>query len=370
MPAYTYLAADTMTGTLLAELPLSGVTYDLRVNDSAQMHATLPLDSLRAAIDLTEPDRLAIYVMRGDTCQFGGILWGWQYAQGTRTLTIDCGDFLSYLDRLFITSDLTYAAVEQLAIARSLVSYGMGKGGSNLSPAFTGATTSGITRDRNYVGLDEVSVGQRLRELSAVDQGFDFRISARMEGNYPRRTVQFGYPTLGRAWPASRVVFEVDADSTDFTFTKDGGSSASVVYAVGGIPTGGTVPPTYTADDPTIRTAGYPRLEYAVTYSDITELTTLTAHAKGELALRRLPIQTATLTLRSGPGTTVTGPDLGEYLPGDQCKLRVARGDALFPYGAEIIATVTAVSVAVDDEHNDAITVNFAVNTVTQGVRR
>lgn len=370
MPRYKYLAADTLTGTLLAELPLSGVSYDLRVNDAAQLHATLPLDAVRGFPGFTDPARTSIYAQRGSVIQFGGPIWGWTYDKATRSVTIDCDDFLSYFDHLEISDDLSYAATDQLAIARSLASYGMNKGGSNLALNYTGPATSGVTRDRNYLGADQASIGQRLRELSAVDNGFDFRFTVRMENGYPRRVMQLGYPTLGRTYPTSQIVFEADADGTGFTFTKDGASSASTVYGVGGIPTGQTVPPTYTADDSSVRLAGYPRLESSVTYSDVTQLATLTAHATGEMKLRRLPLQTAKLTVRSDPSTIEKQPALGEYLPGDQCLVRVGRGDALFPNGAEITATITGVSVAVDDEHNDEITVQLAVISVTQGVQR
>jgi hypothetical protein len=370
MGAYTYLFADTLTGHLLAELPMTGVTYDLRVNDAAVLKGTISLDDAPGVIDLTTAGRTAVYVTKGGSIRYSGIIWGRQYDSAARTLSIDCQDFLSYTDHLCITSDLTYVATDQLALARSLVSYGMTKGGSNLSLAYAGPALSGVPRDRTYLATDQAFVGARLRELSAVDGGFDFMFSARWEANgYPRRVLQLGYPSLGRAWPASAVVFETDADAVKLTWNEDAGSSASTVYGTGAVASGlpaGTLPPMYTADAPAVRSGGFPRLEAVVAFTDITQLATLTSTTLGKLDLSRLPLQTMQLTI----GTAASAPTIGEYLPGDQCLIRVGRGDALWKYGAEIIATIVTVAVAVDDEHNDTVTVGLAPITITQGAVR
>ena len=370
MPAYTFTARDVLTGTILGdEMPLSNVQYDLRVNDAAAMTASLSVDAMAGPVNFLEPARTAIYVDRGGSLAYAGIMWDEpDYDSSTRTLQISCLDFLSYWDHLLITDSITYAAKDQLAIARSLCDYGMNKGGSNLAPTYVGPTTSGVNRDRNYLAADQAPIGQRLRELSAVDNGFDFRIYAQWENGYPRRVVQFGYPTLGRPYPASAVVFDLDVDCTKWTRAKSGSTSANVIYATGSVAAGataGTLPPTYTADDASVRAAGYPRLESSQQFAEIITATPLQQHAKGALNLQRLPVTTMQLTMN---GTS--GPDLGEYLPGDQCKAVVGRGDGLFRYGAEIIATITSVSVSVDSESNDTVTVGIAPSMITEGVAR
>ena len=370
MGAYTYLPADTITGTFVGdELPLSNVSYDIRVNDAAQMTADLPVDGITGPVDFLEPGRTSIYVDHGGSIPFSGILWDWPiYDSETRSLQLSFLDFFSYWDHLLISESLSYAATDQLAVARSLFGYGMNKGGSNLAPAYTGTALSGVLRDRDYLGTDLAPIGQRIRELSAVDQGFDFRVYSRWENGYPRRVVQLGYPILGRAYPASGLVFDLDVDCTKWTAGKAGSVVASTIYATGSVAPGspsGTLPDTYLADDPSVRAAGYPRLESAQTFDEITGATSLQQRASGALTVSRVPQQTMQFILNGD-----SGPDVGSYLPGDQCLGKVARGDGLFRYGAEITATITGVSVRVDDEHNDTTTLDVAPISVTQGVAR
>lgn len=365
MPAYTYYAADTMTGRLLAELPLEGVSYELVVNDAGKMSARLPL--VRAVPDVLNnlvPGRTSIYVDRDGTLVYGGLLWGRKYSSGSPTIALDCQDFLSYLDHLYITSDLNFSQIEQLAIGRALVDYGMKKGGSDLGLEYLGDTASGVLRDRSYLGLDRKNLGEALRQLAAVDNGYDFRFGVRWNSGYLRRTVQFGYPGLGRKLAVSRLVFEYESDLQSFDYNEDAASSANVIYAVGGVSDtapAGTLPPTYLADAADVRGAGFPRLESSLGYSDIYVLATLTAHAVGQLTMMRRPLLTMTLTADTASGA----PPPGTFLPGDEALLRVGMGDNLFANGVLIQGVITSIGVTVSDEWDEAIGVGLVPSAIT-----
>jgi hypothetical protein len=314
-------------------------------------------------------------VNRGDVLMFGGALWGRRYQASQRMCQLDFGDTLSYLDaHVHVTSDLTYRQVDQLAIARSLVQYANSKQGAALGPTYLGDTTSGVLRDRTYLGADRAPVGQRLRELSAVEGGFDFRFENYWDGGLvggaARRAVRFGFPSLGRAYPASQLVFEIDSDTVDYTYTEDGSSMAAVVYATGALPNGaaaGALPPEFVAQDPSAPSAGYPRMEATLSYTDITTPSVLAAHARGQLALSHRPPETYELVVQ---GEAVGAPPLGTYLPGDKCLIRVPRRDALWPYGAEIQGTITGVNVAIDDEQNELVTVGVSPYQTVEGQAR
>jgi hypothetical protein len=372
MPQYTYLVAERTTGRLLMELPLGGVTYDLQVNNAATFHATLGVDSAPGLMELTRAVKTSVFVNRGDVLMFGGAIWGRRYQASQRMLQIDCGDTLSYLDaHVHVTSDLVYKQVDQLAIARSLIQYANSKQGANIAPTYIGDVTSGVLRDRTYLGADKAPVGQRLRELSAVEGGFDFRMESYWDGGLvggrARRAVRFGYPSLGRTYPASQLVFEIDADTVDYTYTEDGSSMASTVYAVGALPAGaatGAVPPEFVAEDLTAQALNYPRMEATLSYTDITGRAALAAHARGQLALSKRPPETYELTVQ---GEAAGAPPLGSYLPGDKCLIRIPRKDPLWMNGAEIQGTITGVSVALDDEQNESVTVTVQPYQTVEG---
>src|SRR5688500_1705490 len=80
---YTYLIADLRGGAILDELPLSGVSFDKKLNDAGSLRAQLqvldPVIRSRGPRLLTEPGRTAIYVDRDGTLLWGGIIWTSRY---------------------------------------------------------------------------------------------------------------------------------------------------------------------------------------------------------------------------------------------------------------------------------------------------
>lgn len=372
MPKYKYLAADTLTGKILAELPLSGVGYNIAVNDAATFSATCPLDSAVDLIDATNPLKTSIYIDRGGQIQWAGILWGRRYSASSRSIQLDGSDWLSYLDRVVIAATQTYTAVDQLSLARSLINYGFAKNG--LSVVYRGTVTSSVPRTFKYLIGDYAPAGQRLREAASMEGGFDFQFGAEYIGGAIRRNVQLGYPQLGRPYHAdtgvldSGVIFE-DADCTEITWDEDASSSASVIYGTGGVPDGspsGTAPPIATSTAADVAAAGYPKLEAAGTWSTQWSTAAVQAHADGRRDRIKFPLQTMTLQISSG---SRGAPALGTYVPGDHVILKIRRGDPRFRFGARIVAVVTSISVAVDDEHNDMVTVGLAPFTTIPGER-
>ena len=367
MPTYRYYACDTLTGDLLAELPLTGVTFSLVVNDTGGFGATLPLSAEPYLVQVTQPGRTSVYIERDGVLVYGGIIWGRQYDAAAGTLTLDGSDFLSYTDHLVISDNLNYGQVEQLAIFRSLVDYGMHKGGSDLGLSYIGTSSSGVKRDRTYAATDLSVLGDMLRQLSAVDSGFDFIFGVRWEGARPRRYVQLGYPSLGRPLAQSLLYFDYNADLSALTFAEDAASSASTIYAVGGVletAPAGTNPPTYTADAQPIRAGGMPRLESQLSFDDITQQATLNAHALGELAAIENPVLTMTIGFNNH---TRNQPPVGTFLPGDQCLVLIAAGDLMFAQGATLLGSIASLDVTISDEGDEQLALGIAPSLVTPG---
>src|SRR5215468_3031033 len=99
---YTYLVGDLATGTIVAELPLFGVSFDKRLNDTGSLRAQLRIDDPGVRDQefrvLTEPGRSVIYVDRDGDLLWGGIVWTSRYTAANGTLEIGAADFLSYFE--------------------------------------------------------------------------------------------------------------------------------------------------------------------------------------------------------------------------------------------------------------------------------
>jgi hypothetical protein len=56
------------------------------------------------------PGRTGLYVMRNDTCVWGGIVWARQYSESSKTLTVDASEFTSYFYHRQIWQTLLYGS--------------------------------------------------------------------------------------------------------------------------------------------------------------------------------------------------------------------------------------------------------------------
>lgn len=92
-------------------------------------------------------------------------------------LELRSAGLLYYCRFMLVNADQTFAGVDQWTIARTLISQWQALAYGDFGIDTSAVTTSGITRDRSYLGsVEEHPVLQRLEELAACIDGFDFRI--------------------------------------------------------------------------------------------------------------------------------------------------------------------------------------------------
>lgn len=117
----------------------------------------------------------------GGVQMFAGPLLG--YAPKLKGDTINwevrAAGLLDYLRRWRIEPDgagLTYTGIDQATIAKGLIDYYQALAYGNYGIDTSGVATTGVTRDRTYPPLENHLIAQRLSELAAVADGFDFSI--------------------------------------------------------------------------------------------------------------------------------------------------------------------------------------------------
>jgi hypothetical protein len=121
-PVYTYLVADLLTDQLLANIPLTGVTFDRRVSRVGSFNGTWNIPNREQAIladDISKNGgRYALWVMRDKVVWWGGIIWNCSGSIATRgydTVGIQAATFDSYLDHRFLDNDWEGLVEEDLA---------------------------------------------------------------------------------------------------------------------------------------------------------------------------------------------------------------------------------------------------------------
>ncbi|MFL6072741.1 MAG: hypothetical protein ACJ73S_05020 [Mycobacteriales bacterium] len=340
--AYTYLLADLSSGVILDELPLRGVSFDKKLNDTGSFRAELPVTDpeirARGPRLLTEPGRTAVYVDREGELLWGGIVWTTRYTGSTGVLEIGASDFLSYFEHRRVApvslgdpdaaAPVAYTRTDQLAIAAGLVALAQSAPGGDLGIEPRGPTSSGVSRTVSYALGEQKPVADALRDLANADGGFDFTVDVEYDGSgRPRRYLRFGHPRLGQA--GGPHVWEYGANLVDFIWPRDAATMATRIFAQGTGDTGN--PLVRYAEDTGAYAAGWMLLEDAASQLDTKDAALVRAQAAGELAARRRPVVLPELTVRAD-----LDPVVGEYAVGDDARLVIDD-----PFFADAMVDVT-----------------------------
>jgi hypothetical protein len=97
---YRYFVCDLVTNELLAELPLSNVSYGRSIKEAGSFTGDIPVSPETYNLSLYEntvPGKTALYIVRNNQCVWGGIIWSRSYDIKNRVLNISGNEFTSYL---------------------------------------------------------------------------------------------------------------------------------------------------------------------------------------------------------------------------------------------------------------------------------
>lgn len=222
----------------------------------------------------------------------------------SRTLTPTTGSAL--LD--MTTGDSSYGPLSLHTIAKKLVQDSCSRTNFGLPVDFP-ADIAG-THERTYPIYDLASVGQRLKELTQVDQGPDIDFSPYFDLSNPgyiRFEMRIGNPSLTTG--AVPLVWDYGTGLRSVSIDSDGSAMVSGSFARGnGVERASLV--AYD-EDLTLVSNGWPPTEIVASYSSVTEGDTLQGHATGALDLYRTPVELWSAIVRAD-----LMPFLGTYAPG------------------------------------------------------
>lgn len=372
---WTYLVADLLTGTIGAELPLSGVTMTKVLNDSGTFTGNLQLGKPGSFVGdvfgLTTPARTALYALRDGVPWWGGILWTTRYDSTSSTLQIGGADWWSYFDHrkivpLLGTVDgpstvagwsVTYNE-DQNQIARDLVALAQTHTAGNIG-MIVDSSSSGLTQNITYDGYSLNALGDALRALTKLKGGPDIRFdvgSPRDGTNRPARLMLVGDPTL--AQDGDPLVIEYGGNMISYMWPRDGSAMATRTYAVGSGTEEAT--PISVNEDVTKYADGWALLEQELPFDTISDSPTLTASAEAATASASRPLAVPTFVVNGD-----MDPKLGQYAPG--WEFRALISDAYFydnPPNSDALDTlVRLVSISVSP--GDGVEqVTLAVNPI------
>ena len=366
VPVYRYLAHDLRTGTLLEELPLRDVTFELRLNGAGAFTANLPVGfrtraghSLTAAyLGATVPLQTALYIERDGVLVWGGWIIGRNRSKRSGAIELAGADFFSFLNRQNLETTLTYtaAADDQFDIVRGLVAWVQAQAGGNIGlQVSTG--DSGVTRDRTYFGYEAKNIGEAISQLAAVENGFDFAIDCAYVAGVPVPTLRLSYPRRGRAAAVTGHVFDLGRNILDYDWPEDGDRAATRVIGLGAGDGLDMLSTSYSRAD--LIDLGYPRLTHVLAFKDISVAATLVGHVRAYAQVFGLPTIEPKITVQAGADPTV-----GDWIVGDEARIRIEDDDQ-FPAqddgspGLDVTRRIVAASIR-PGEAGDFAVLTFA----------
>ena len=358
---YRYLFTDVLTNSVLAELPLTGVSFGKTLNAAGSFSGSLLLSDLRedvyAIADNTTPGRTALYVDRSGTIVWGGIVWGRQYQSEGQRIDFQAREFESYFEKRRILTTYSASSVDQLQVAKALVDQVQAVASGNIGITVP-SLTSGVLVSKTYNSWDQKPLAESLYELSRADNGFDWNIDVLYDSSFNIvKNLDLAYPRRGTVYAAGLTtvpVLEFPGNVVSYTYPEEGGSIANTMLGVGS----GSGEGKYlsTATSATQITAGWPVLQQSVSLTDYSDQTLL-----ANMTLAHLNAAVNPIVVMQVVTEAYNDPVLGSFRQGDDVRVRIR--DPRFPDGIDIVRRIANFTVQPGESGPERITFNLVIVT-------
>lgn len=347
---YQVLLGDLRTGRVIDEIP-ADPRWSTALNSAGTCTVDIPLtdpDVAARGIPRTAlPARSFLAVVYGSVLVWAGPVWTHRYTASTGMLTLGAAGLWSLFDSrkvlpvlaasvpiTDVTADTVYTGRTLATIARDLIAQAMAHTGGDL-PLVLPVAASG-SNDRTYRGYELTSLGDALRNLTAVINGPDLEFRPRWgpTPGFLQWEMRAGNPLLGQV--GSPHVWDHPGGGVVGIDVEVSGRPVSRVHAVGSGMERAML--TSRAEDLTLVSAGWPLLEDEVARKTVEQQTTLDAWASSSLAALSRQVTAWSVTVRAD----VT-PTLGSYSLGDDAVLQTV-GDPYLSDGAHRVRIVAMAS--------------------------
>lgn len=288
---------------------------------------------------VTEPTRMFAAVILGDQVLEAGPIW--VRSGPARMISLRASGIASIWDhRLLVShladwltpgsvaaSELTWTGLSLGTIAKRMIQELVAHTGGSLPLVLPDDITG--TNARTYPGSELAMAGQRLSELSKVENGPELAWDPRLTSD--RAGVEW---VMRHGTPADPTLHQTGSDWIidtraprgqvgELTVTEDASNQTLRALAKGaGSDTSTLISRAAIASD-TIA-AGYPLLDSAASYSTVTDQDTIDSHARADLAANDRPWLTWKVTLQ-------VSETVGQMRPGDWCTIRVGDHPLVLP---------------------------------------
>lgn len=236
---------------IIAELPLTGVSYTSQLNSVGTFQGHLLLSGENAdiynAYEGTIPGKTILWVLYTNSVTntsypvWSGVIWAREYDGATQTLSLSAQEMLSLYNKRLISTTKDYSVnpsdpdgYDPTYIAQQLMIYaeGLNHGKTGLNTSLFVSPTAFRTK-KLYEGYQLKSVYQAIKDLAA--NFFDFAIRPLVVGDNLVNYLHLEYP-LGSVYSATNpfeLVFSFPGNLVDYRYPEDASAANNVLYGLG-----------------------------------------------------------------------------------------------------------------------------------------
>lgn len=333
-----YLFGNLATREITAELPLSSVAIDKKMNDIGNFRANFKLDSSgfdnTDVLNATTPGACFVIMERDDTVIWEGIVWTRAYQSQAKDVELTARTYESYADRQFILTNFERTDVEQRNIFIDLWNDLQSTSERNIGVSIPSSFPTLVTKTLTVQASEYKTYFQALSTIADGDNGFDWTIDTYKESNIYRRRVLIGYPKLGTT-DAAGLSFDYPGAITNYYQTESMSNAGTHLFIIGAGEGDSMVVGTATQD--AILAGGFKRYDVSISRKDITDQSLANSIAAQMGILRRPPMTFIKIFLKGD-----IEPVFGSYGLGDTATLSII--DPRHPNGMTVDARIVAFS--------------------------
>lgn len=335
MVAVKYLFGDLATREIIAELPLSSVSMNKKLNEYGVFRGTIYLDSSgisnRDIAAATMPGRNFIVAERGDTPIWDGIVWTSSYESQGKSLNITARTYEAYAEKQ-IMGDFERLAQEQRNIFRDLWLYMQSSNNSNLGINVPPAFPDAVLRSMSVYGDEYKNFLQMMNSIADGVDGFDWTIDTIKQNNMYVRNIRIGYPFLG-ATDAAGLSFDYPGNITNYYKTSGASTGATNLFLLGAGEGSSMVVGTAIQQD--LLDTGFKRYDVVISRKDLDSSAQINSLAAQLGTVRRMPVSVIKIFIKADQY-----PVFGSYGLGDAATLSII--DPRHPDGFTSTARIVA----------------------------
>ena len=290
MAEVTYMFGDVLTGRIIQEIRVQGVSVNTKLDGSeyrGTFHLDQPGKTNDSLVSATIPGR-CFCVMERDAQIIGDfLLTSRTYQAQAKSVQLFGKGFRAYPHMRVIEQDQSFIDVDQISIFRTFwLNMLADANAPDIEPPVFASTAQ--LRTLEILATELRTYGAAIDSLADGDNGFDWTVdTVRNEGVYTRK-VRWGYPTIGSKSDSVAIqVFEYPGNIFNYWETSSIGSSGTHLFTAGGGE--GESMPIVTVVHADLISGGHPRIDVTSSHKDIADLDILTSIATQEAHVKKAP---------------------------------------------------------------------------------